>query len=80
MLPDELPAEVIPLNETDIKPVVFPDTHNLNGKNVYVELTNGRTLVGRFESDALTATVPVFTIGTSDELFSFEQIKTCREI
>jgi hypothetical protein len=75
IIPDEIPEETSYVGETDIAPQKVADVRSLDGKNVFIELHNRKTLVGRMECHGNV----LFTVGTDDEHYLLYDIKTLRE-
>jgi len=75
--PDSIPTEIIPLTEETVdeinKVVHF-------GDNVFVHLKDGRSVVGKMLPAGWDPRLDSFTVGTSDEVFVPDDIKSIRVV
>lgn len=81
ILPDFIPSDSAPLQEADIpEPVLLPPDYikDLNGKNVYVELNDGRFFVGKLE--IAKSNQANFFVGTNLLSNEYVNIKSFREV
>jgi hypothetical protein len=79
ILPEEIPSDALPLNQESEIPTSPPFPRDilrdLNGKNVFVNLNRGRSAVGHLNVEG-----KLFSVGTSDEYYSFDEVESFREV
>lgn len=78
VLPDEIPDETTPLGDGEFVPAPpfrGDMLREIDGKNVFVSLKNGKTAVGH-----LTCDTKFFSIGSSDEIYFYSDVDSFREV
>lgn len=81
ILPDEVPNEIVPLDE-DIpvhKESYVTDMLWIHdGKNVYIETKDGKILVGLLQYEDFTSDDPIFFIGNNSDPIHLGDVKHIR--